>query len=552
MINKATLSILVFLILISSNTAQNTVGLILNNPESFPGYTLFSPNNSNSTFLIDNDGLLVNQWVSNYSPSLTVYLLEDGSLLRASAITSESSPRKGGFQKFSWEGELLWEFYFGYQHHDIEPMPNGNVLMVVTDLKTADEAIAAGRNPALLTGSNLRSLSILEIQQIGPDSGSIVWEWHAWDHLIQDFNSSLANFGDVSAHPELIDINFSRDGSPDWLHTNSVAYNPIFDQIVVSNRGTNDLWILDHSTTISEAAEHTGGNSGRGGDILYRWGNPQSYAAGDSTDQQLFAQHDAHWIRPGLPGAGNMLIFNNGSGPSQEELPAVDEIVLPVDSAGNYEFTVGSAFGPDQPLWTYFDEEDSSEFIAPSFGGSQRLENGNTLIISPENGRLFEVTPSRDVVWIYINPVSDIGILTQGDEPYLNKVPRCTRYSPTYPGLIDKDLTPGDPIELYPASIQNGEPILANYYLSKNFPNPFNSTTAIQYFIPEASSVVLTIFDIAGRELVTLSNQKQEAGLHTLHWNGTDHSGIPLKSGLYLYTLDTGKFTQTRKMLLLK
>ena len=552
---KLTNFILALVTFISSTVAQNTVGMILNDPESFSGYTLFSPLKSTSTFLIDNNGLLVNQWISDYLPSMTVYLLEDGSLLRATAISSESNLRAGGFQKFSWEGELIWEYYNGFQHHDVEPLPNGNVLMVVSDVRSADEALVAGRNPQLLLDNTLTSTSILEIQQTEFNFGDIVWEWNAWDHMIQDFNPSLANFGSVAEHPELMDINFMRSGVSDWLHTNSVAYNQILDQIVVSNRSTNELWVIDHSTTMNEAVSHAGGNSGKGGDLLYRWGNPQSYGAGDASDQRLFGQHDAHWIQPGLPSAGNMLIFNNGLDRPDQNFASVDESVTPIDSSGNYSLTPGSAYAPEQSYWTYFSAisaGESSQWIAPHYGSSQRMLNGNTLIASPEDGRLFEVTPTLEIVWSYINPVSVTGILSQGDDPVHNKVPRCTRYSQDYAGLIDKDLTPGHPIEIYATSVLNEKPPIDDYFLDINFPNPFNSSTTIRYSLPEESSVKLYIYDLSGRQIRILQNQKQAAGTHFVTWNGMNQLGRYMNSGLYFYTLEFGTFSQTKKMLLLK
>ena len=87
------------------------------------------------------------------------------------------------------------------------------------------------------------------------------------------------------------------------MHTNAVAYNAELDQIMLSIHAFSEVWIIDHGTTTEEAASHSGGKRGKGGDLLYRWGNPRAYRTGTNVDQRLFAQHNAHWIPEGLPGA---------------------------------------------------------------------------------------------------------------------------------------------------------------------------------------------------------------------------------------------------------
>ena len=198
----------------------------------------------------------------------------------------------------------------------------------------------------------------------------------------------------MADHPERIDINFGGDtldnlfgrtkgkgmggkaafGVPegDWTHFNSLAYNADLDQVMISVHGFSEFWIIDHSTTKAEAAGHEGGKYGKGGDLLYRWGNPQAYRAGKATDQQLFGQHNAHWIPKGLPGAGHVLVFNNGLGRKDGNYSSVDEIVLPVDAKGHYPLKAGTAFGPDKALWVYT-APNKSDFYAGIISGAQRL-----------------------------------------------------------------------------------------------------------------------------------------------------------------------------------
>ncbi len=542
------IKILIGFILVSGLTSgQNTVGLISASPQASSGFTLFAPNYSTETFLIDIEGRLVNKWSSDFTTGLTAYLLDNGNLLRSAQVDSTGLNRNGGFQLFSWDNDLLWEFYFGYQHHDIEPLPNGNVLMVVNDVKSAAEAIAAGRNPSLIGGTAINSLSILEISQTGLHSGTVVWEWRAWDHLIQDYSSTTANFGSVAQHPELIDINFVTDSGPDWLHTNSVAYNAHLDQIIISNRNTDEIWVIDHSTTTAEAAAHNGGHSGKGGDLLYRWGNPATYRAGTAKDHYLFGQHDARWIPDGLPGAGNITVFNNGFGIIVNPYSSAMEINPPADSSGHYSLTPGMAFEPVAPLWVYV-APDSFSFNSPRFGSVQRLPNGNTLVCAAESGIFFEVDTAGKTVWEYVNPVMRDGILTQGDTPIHNTVARCYRHDPDYLAFAGKDMTPGDPIELYLGLYDdrtNGHN--RQILLATNYPNPFNPITTISYTLPQRSDVYITVYDLLGNEVITLVSDNQAAGYNSVQWDANN-----AVSGVYFYQIRAGEYVQTRKMVLLK
>ena len=444
-------TLIAFYIAAPVQSQDYTVGLFLNGPGSFDGYTLFAPMIYNETYLIDNNGMLVRSWDTG-GPGATVYLLEDGSVIRQN---------RGGARQLAWDGTPIWEFEYNtddYQaHHDIAVLPNGNVLFIATETKTVDEAISAGRDPALLRGTQFWPEHIIEVQPTGPTSGNIVWEWHVWDHLIQDFDPASANYGVVADHPELIDINFGEPhpNPADWLHANSIDYSPELDQIVFSVRQFSEFWVIDHSTTAEEAAGHSGGKSGKGGDLLYRWGNPQAYGAGDASDQQLFVQHDAQWIDPGLPGEGNILVFNNGTDRPDGNYSSIDELVPPVDSIGNYFLPPGEAYGPEELVWTY---SAPSVFFSLFVSGTVRLPNGNTLISDGPPGRIFEITPAGQIVWEYVNPVGPGGPLMQGDAVpgWDNIVFRAYRYPPDYPGLAGRDLTPKGPIETVVDSDDDG------------------------------------------------------------------------------------------------
>ena len=96
------------------------------------------------------------------------------------------------------------------------------------------------------------------------------------------------------------------------------------------------------------------------------------------------------------------------------------------------------------------------------------------------------------------------------------------------------------------------------YALHQNYPNPFNPITTLRYDLPEQSQVTLTVYDLMGRELIQLVNEKQNAGYKSIRWDGTDKSGKPVSAGIYLYRLQayrggqSGEFVQTKKMVFLK
>jgi hypothetical protein len=418
--------------------AKAGFGVLVNAPKAFPGYTLIAPLNSTKTFLIDMRGRVVHTWQSDYHPAGCAYLLPNGHLLRGAHVDDTPlgvAPGRGGrVQEFTWEGELVWDYPCASKrelsHHDICKLPNGNVLLIVRQKKTAGEVAAAGGKAA---GVILVD-SVLEVRPAGKTGGKVVWAWHVWDHLIQDRDKSKPNYGDPAAHPERIDINSHGRNDffaplaknkaalaklrslgyvgaavpaarlqTDWTHVNSVAYHAAWDQVMLSVPQFSEVWVLDHGTTKSEAAGHKGGRRGKGGDLLYRWGNPGAYRAGKAGAVQLFFQHDAIWIPRGCPGEGHLLLFNNGQRRPGARYSSVDEVVLPVDKRGRYARKPGTAYGPERPVWSYA-APDKLSFYSEVMGGAQRLPNGNTLVCASTTAALFEVTPAKEVVWKYVIP----------------------------------------------------------------------------------------------------------------------------------------------------
>ena len=469
--------------IVNCNANRNetwTVGLIYCNGNVSTGYTLFSPISSSTSYLIDEYGRELHRWESpgGHRPGLSAYLLEDGDLLRTANLGNNqpgdfsAGGAAGKIERISWDGELEWSWTYSSQtfrsHHDIEPMPNGNILVIAWEEMSEQEVVQAGKDTSgnsskAVTSTTLWPDIVIEVEPIGTDDYNIVWKWSAWDHLIQDYDSSKDNYGVVGDHPELLDVNYmdaegGASGGRDWMHCNGIDYNQFLDQIALSCKNMNEIYIIDHSTTTSQAAGHTGGNSGMGGDILYRWGNPEAYRAGDENDQILFAQHDVQWIESGRENAGDLIVYNNGNG--RDTLYSSVDIFKPPLVNGSYTKNLSEPFGPVNTSWSW---NIGTDMYAPSISGVERLPNGNTLVTYGTRGTFYEVDLSGEIVWKYISPINTGDEMNQGDSIYTgngNKVFKVRRYDPNYNAFKDKEINPGDYIETWNDQCPNEESIL--------------------------------------------------------------------------------------------
>jgi hypothetical protein len=413
-------------------SSVSIIGTLFDQCGSSQGYSLFHPMWDRKTYLIDNIGNVVHTWTSLYPISQAAYLLENGNLVRTS-IVAHSTLLHGGVQGrieiLDWDGQRIWMYEYATkeycQHHDVEILPNGNILLIAWEVKTANEAIAAGKNPNQLLSNMLWPDHIIEIKPRGLSDVTIVWEWHVWDHLIQEYDPTKDNYGVVADHPELIDINYVGT-KVDWNHINSIDYNEEFDQILLSVKKFNEIWVIDHSTTTEQAAGHSEGRYGKGGDLLYRWGNPEAYQAGDSSDRKFFGQHAALWVEPGYLREGNIIIFNNEVGGRGNHYSSVEEIEPPIDELGFYEYSPGTAYGPDEQCWRYI-TPNPTDMYSDICSSAQRLPNGNTLICSASQGLFLEVTNEKEIIWEYNNPYPSWFIQ--------KSVSEIIRYPLDYPGL---------------------------------------------------------------------------------------------------------------------
>jgi len=441
-INRAKVLLLstIFLFYILDLYAQDpTIGLLKASAEIEENYTLFTPEKNTNVYLINNCGEKINEWTFTERPGATCYLLENGNLLRAG---------KDSLEIRNWQNDLIWSYAMnvnGYlQHHDIEPLPNGNILCVLTDTYTQAEIIEAGRDPANID-VEFKLDKIIELEPVGTNDANLVWEWKYMDHFIQDFDPTKQNYGVVEDHPELIDINFLNGFIFDFTHVNAIDYNPDLDQIMLSPRHFGEIIIIDHSTTTAEAAGHTGGNSNKGGDLLWRWGNPQAYRQGSPSDQKLFLQHDCKWVETGYLDEGKISVFNN-VGDGTGTFSSI-HLLEPQISNGEYLMSNGT-FLPQDFDWSWSGSFFGVTVYENKKSGAHSLPDGNFVICETSLGQISEINKNGDHLWSYKNPTGTIihnqfDIITGFD----NSIFRGEKYPADFPGFSGQDLTPSGIIE---------------------------------------------------------------------------------------------------------
>ena len=544
------LNICLIFFIASTLNSQTTVGLIQHNPGTLDdGFVLFAPTRSNTTYLIDRCGKEVKSWTSTYNPGLSCYLLSDGTLLRTGVVQSQSfnaGGHGGVIEKIDWNGNVIWAYFISdatnWQHHDVKALPNGNILVIAWESKTNTQAIAKGRNP-LLVPTTLWSEQILEIQPTGATGGNIVWEWHLWDHLIQDFDNTKPDFGAVNTNPQLLNINYNATaGNSDWIHLNSIDYNVALDQILVSSRVLNEIWVIDHSTSSAEAASHSGGNSGNGGDFLFRWGNPLAYNTGTST--QFFGQHNAQWIQTGLPYENQIMVFNNGNGRTGGNYSTIEIINPPVDG---FNYTSSLPYLPTSTSWIYNDGNPNN-FYAQLTSGCQQLSNGNVLFCNGPKGTFKEISASGTILWEYINPVSVTGILTQGTTAASNSAFRCTFYPSSYSGFNNQLFSS-------PTIIENSNSVSSTCTLSTTideetlgeetifvYPNPAKEFINVEFSGLNDEKISIEIIDVFGK-VVQKENRKNENQIFNLNVSSLD-------AGYYLLKISSGYSVIQKKIII--
>lgn len=493
------------------------------NAQGFDGYALYNNLNSNTSYLIDKNGDIAHTWNNARAANYAMAMKPDGNIVRGAVYPSNqiNGAAVGGMlQEIDPAGEVVWEFIHSttdrVTHHDIALMPNGNVLMIAWFRRSQAELEELG-----YTGSGQKySTNIIEVSPDGAGGAGIIWEWHITDHFVQNVDTTLSNYGSIADHPELLNINVQTSGGgggpgggADWFHCNGIDYNPDLDQIAFSSRFLSEVFIIDHSTTTDEAAGHTGGNSGKGGDFLYRWGNPSNY---DTPGNKTIAGavHDARWItNDGRPNAGYLQFFNNSATGTTGGVSAVDAVKTPLSVDGyNYDKEAGVAYGPEMYDWRH-----ECEDFAWGQSASDIMKNGN-VFVAMSGEYMYEANQNGNIVWQY------------------NAGPaKAFRYECDHPGIIA--LTQEGIIENLCMISSVDEALQAKVNIS---PNPSSGLYQISGLTNENVIEKVIVFDLLGQE-VEASYQNSELDL-TNNANGMYYLNIQFSNS----TMITKKISLVR------
>ena len=391
----------------------------------------------NVSLLTDPAGNLLHTWRTDLTGGGTpAYLMPHGGVARA-GVKDRAFTRMGPvastdtLQFTDTKGEVIWElraqdFDDILFHHDFELMSNGNILVTTYERLSAETALAVGWDPG--DQAIVWTDGVLEIEPNLQSGGyEVVWHWRVSDHIVQDRFPERPNFGVIGDNPNRIDPHYPANYLPQNTvrqHINSLDYNEKLDQILLSSLIYNEIWIIDHSTSTEEAASGRGGRSGKGGDLLFRYGNPEAYDRGSIEDRRFLKQHDANWIDAGLAGAGNVLVHNNNTmfkapgrapaestpSPRTDNMPPAGRQILEAQQGTSNVYELSPAMTPEAAysmspegvfeadiVWVWEHED----YFADFQGGARRLPNGNTLVTDTTDYLVVEIDPEGNVVARY-------------------------------------------------------------------------------------------------------------------------------------------------------
>jgi len=369
------------------------------------GYTVLSPLGTQAVLIIDMNGNVVKRWDGyNNSAGGPARVLPGGFVMAASGVNPPHQESLELVQR-DFAGAVVWQFsraeqikaregatiWSARQHHDWqrESFPAGYYS---PDSTPAIE----GGNTLILTHTNRTQAKIADVL-LEDDrlievswSGEIGWEWSASDHIDElgfaaDARQAIKAAGSFNA----------ARGTFDWLHINSATYvgpNRWFDQ--------GDTRFAPNNVIISSREASLLAIVGRDGSIVWRLGPDFSASKELRAIRQIIGQHHAHLIPKGLPGAGNLLVFDNGGASGYG-------FANPIAPDGRGAFVRSTSrvleINPVtlEMVWSY----SNPRFFSTNISSAQRLPNGNTLITAGAGGRMFEVTKDGTIVWEYMYPL---------------------------------------------------------------------------------------------------------------------------------------------------
>jgi len=400
-----------------SSTVYPTGTTIYDPEKCWNGYTIFQARDVGAT-LIDMNGNVVNQWKGLTADATPNKILPGGYVMGSTEVRN---PKYGhqdmvDLVQVDWDGNIVWRFnkyervkdpgqkptWMARQHHDYQREGNP-VGYYVPDM----EPLAAEGKTIMVCHKNLRNPKISDKLLLDSTvievtwEGKIVWEWICSDHFDEmGFSEEAKNT--MARNPSMSAVG---GGMGDWMHMNSMSvlganrwydsgderFHP--DNIIWSSRQTNIMAITDRKT----------------GSIVWQVGPDYSATPVLKKLEQIIGQHHAHMIPRGLPGEGNILVFDNGGSAGygapnpgaptgvRNALRSYSRVLEfdPVTLEIVWQYTAGEAG---------FGALDRHKFYSGHISSAQRLPNGNTLITEGANGRIFEVTAEHQMTWEYVSP----------------------------------------------------------------------------------------------------------------------------------------------------
>ena len=338
---------------------------------------------ANTSVVINKDGEIIQEYNFENRLGNDIERLPNGEFLgifKPMTKTHISFGGSGGvLRRINADQQTLWQYVISSEtelaHHDLERLPNGNVMTIVWEKISTEQAIALGAQTEV-------PIYLEKLVEIDPNTDEIVWQWRSADHLIQDVDDSASTYGNIRQYPRKIDINYNshiEDG--DWMHANGIVYDHTRDLVFMTVNFYDEVWVIDHSTTTAQASTASGGNYGVGGDLVYRFGNPAAYG---SAQPPIFD----HVHHPNFSNDNNtqMLFYSNGE---TAEKSIVFELQLPAQLSLDPNTENLPAI-----VWQFSHPEMYYRIVS----GAVKLPNGNVLICEGDFG-FWEINPSGHVVW---------------------------------------------------------------------------------------------------------------------------------------------------------